>query len=119
MKRFAAAITALFLTSCASTEDLGGLPLMWDSRHATLHVFSPEGNEIEPFQGELIQFTGYSFSPEGVGILPGKRHVRYSCPPEDDIVVNDYIPTIEFTFKAGKHYELRCVNGAPAVTERR
>jgi hypothetical protein len=118
MKRFAGVIAALFFTSCATTADLGDLPLMWESMHATLHVFSPDGKEIEPFQGELIELTGYSFSSGGVGILPGKKHVRYSCPPKDDIVVHDSIPTIEFTFKAGKHYELRCANGAPVVTER-
>jgi len=114
-----AAGAAFVLAGCTTTDDLGDLPLMWGSGHATLHVYSPEGEEIQPFQGQLIQFTGYSFSAEGVGILLGKKQVRYLCPSADDIVVHGDIPTIEFVFQAGKHYELRCVDGSPEIVERR
>ena len=118
-KIFAILGLALSLSGCASTEDLGDFPLMWDEMHAILHVHSPEGKEIQPFEGQLIQFSGYSFSEAGVGILPGKKSVRYACPTSPNYVdVTDYIPTISFNFQAGRQYDLRCVNGAPVVTER-
>ena len=92
---------------------------MWKDRHALLHVFSPEGREIAPFDGQYIQLTGYSFSPAGIGILPRERHVRYLCPlPEGALEVHGYIPTVVFRFEAGREYDLRCVDGHPEVTER-
>lgn len=110
----------MLIAGCATRgDDLGDIPLMWDGRHAKLHVFSPDGREVPPFEDLYIQLTGYSFSSAGIGVLPGEHHVRYHCPePESEIAVNDYIPTIIFRFEAGKEYDLRCVNGSPKITER-
>ena len=114
-------IAGLSIAGCASRGALPGqFPLFSDARHAHVNLLDELGRERVPFEGQvLFMVPDHSFSSDGIGVVPGMRRLWLHCPPgEDGVAVNDLIPAIDFDFEAGKHYDLRCVDGLPRITER-
>ena len=120
-ERFVVALASLSIVGCVSRGgSLGQIPLMWENQHATVHILDEQGNERLPLSGQnVLMVEGFSFSEGGMGVTPGMHRLWLSCPTvPGGIIVNDAIPSIEFKFEAGKHYDLRCVDGRPRVIER-
>jgi hypothetical protein len=116
MKLIAPVGIVLALGACATTTndyDLG-----WDSTSAVLHVYSPEGDPVPAFGGQLLSVPGYQFSQGAVHMHPGEHVIGYWCPRKDGIEIVDAIPYVRFSFEAGHVYELRCKDGEPVIYRR-
>ena len=113
-------LSVALLSSCAATQEVGDIPLDWESRSARLMVFEPNGDRSVPFGGEYFSVPGYVFTEGSIALHPGKTRIHYGCPlSATSIHVTHYVPSIEFTFEAGKAYELRCIGEDPVITVRK
>jgi len=112
-------IIAFTLMGCVANRSK--LPNDWALQSprtsAILSIVDDDGKAVLPFNGNYFSVPGYIFVANEILLHPGTKRISYQCPqPEDAIRINDYVPSVSFTFEIGRKYELHCSNGQPVIS---
>jgi hypothetical protein len=113
-------IVTVTVTSCASKskKEIGDWPLQWEPQSARLTIVGDNEEMRAPYDGNYLSVPGYIFAGGHISLHPGKKRISYSCAqPEDAIQITHYVPSVEFDFKIGHQYELRCKNSQPVIID--
>ncbi|HEY1137665.1 MAG TPA: hypothetical protein VGE64_09260 [Xanthomonadaceae bacterium] len=76
------------------------------------------GNALTAFESGYLSVPGLVIANDTLSLHPGQHRIGYVCPqPPDAVILNDAVPSLEFDFRKGRRYALRCVAGNPVIEE--
>jgi hypothetical protein len=117
-RRVACALLAAAAIGCSHTRDLGDLSLQRTDASARLHIIGEDGNALSAFESGYLSVPGLVIANDTLSLHPGRHRIGYVCPqPPDAVILNDAVPNLEFDFRKGRRYALRCVAGHPVIEE--
>lgn len=112
------ALLAVAAIGCTHTRDLGDLPLQRMDASARLQIIGADGHVLTAFESGYLSVPGLIIADDTLSLHPGRHRIGYACPqPPDAIVLNDAVPVLEFDFRKGHRYALRCVSGNPVIED--
>lgn len=112
------ALLAAAAIGCTHAPDPGDLPLQRMEASAQLQIIGADGNVLTAFESGYISVPGLIIAGDTLSLHPGRHRIGYACPqPPDAVILNDAVPTLEFDFRKGHRYTLRCVGGKPVIED--
>lgn len=118
LRHISCALLAAAAIGCSHTRDLGDLYLQRTDTSARLQIISEDGNALTAFESGYLSVPGLVIANDTLSLHPGQHRIGYVCPqPPDAVILNDAVPSLEFDFRKGRRYALRCVAGNPVIEE--
>ena len=112
------ALLAPAFIACSHTRDQGDLPLQCPDESARLQIIGEDGNALAAFGSAYLAVPGVVIADDTLSLHPGRHRIAYGCPQQPDaMIVNDAVPSLEFDFRKGRRYALRCAAGRPVIED--